>query len=103
MTDADIDRAIRTGLREAAAKDAATDASCVRCGRSFAPVKRWQRFCGRACRQAFHEAEDGGLRAVVSSVRVMKRGTVSVTLHFDPLDRDAALGIDPGAVVEISK
>ena len=38
-----------------------------------------------------------GLRAVVSSVRVMKRGTVSVTLHFDPMDRDAALAIEPGA------
>jgi hypothetical protein len=88
-----------------ATPDASAAAERLRrqCGKAFTPRKPWAVFCGPKCRTTWHEQDDGALRAVVSSVRLTKRGGVSMIVRFDPMDRDAALGIDPGAVVEISK
>ena len=80
-----------------------TDAQvgCLHCGGSFRPRKRWQRFCSPKCRTAHHAAADGALRGVVSKVSVMRRGKVSVVVHFDLEDRERAGGLTPGDVIEV--
>lgn len=76
---------------------------CARpgCQKPFTPIKPWQRYCSRACRSAAHNACDGGMRGMVSSVRVMRRGQVSVVLRFSLDERDRALQIEPGHVLEV--
>lgn len=75
--------------------------ACRRCGAEFVPHKPWATFCSKSCRNAWHAADDGGLRGVVSSVRVMRRGVVSVVVRFGIEDRDRAVALDPGAVLEV--
>lgn len=77
------------------------NALCACCGRSFNARRAWHRFCSRTCRMANHEAKGDTLRAVVSSVRIMRRGAVSVVIRFGLEDRDRALKLEPGKVVEI--
>lgn len=43
------------------------------------------------------------MRGVVSSVRMLKRGGVSVTLRFAMDERDRAAQLEPGKIVEISQ
>lgn len=74
--------------------------ACAQCGSTFVPRKRWAKFCSAKCRTA-HHAGDDGLRAVVSKVTVMRRGKVSVVLHFDLEDRDRAAALTPGDVIEV--
>ena len=74
---------------------------CTHCQKPFTPMKRWARFCSKPCRVAFHNACDGGLRGLVSSVRVMRRGQVSVVIRFALDDRDRALQFEPGHILEV--
>lgn len=74
------------------------------CGSTFAPSKPWQRFATARCRADFHARRaDQGMRGVVSSVRMLKRGGVSVTLRFAMDERDRAAQLEPGKIVEISQ
>jgi hypothetical protein len=73
---------------------------CPQCSKEFEPV-RHQRFCSPRCKVKSHG--DGGLRGIVSSVRKMKRGSVSVVIRFDPLSAHNALQIEPGALIEVIK
>lgn len=84
--------------------DASQDAICAyppcRCG--FKPKKPWQRFCKPEHRAAFHELSgDAGMRGIVRTTRVLKDGSVSVTLHFGIEEREGALQMAPGRVVEV--
>lgn len=76
---------------------------CRHCERDFSPRRPDQVYCGSKCRQAFNAARrgDGALRAAVSSVRVLRRGDVSVVIRFRPIDRDNALQIAPGQLLEV--
>jgi hypothetical protein len=74
---------------------------CAHCGSPFVPRKRWAKFCSPKCRTDHHAASDGGLRAVVSKVSVMRRGTVSVVLRFGIDERDRAAALTPGDVIEV--
>jgi hypothetical protein len=42
-----------------------------------------------------------GLRARVSRISILKGGEVSIVLRFAAIDRDAALQLERGAVVEV--
>lgn len=84
--------------------DASTDAICAYplCRVRFAPRKPWQRFHSTECRHAFHRTQtDGGLRGTVKSVRLLKRGEVSITLRFGIEEREEALRMEPGKLAEI--
>jgi hypothetical protein len=74
---------------------------CAHCGSAFVPRKRWAKFCSPKCRTDHHAKSDDGLRAVVSKVSVMRRGTVSVVLRFGLEDRDRAAALTPGDVIEV--
>lgn len=76
---------------------------CQHCSKPFEPKRPHQKFCCTGCRSAHHAAGDGGLRAAVSSVRVTKRGGVSVILRFAPIDRENAAKLTPGEMVEVVK
>lgn len=82
--------------------DASTATICgyLCCAQPFTPRKRWQLYCSDECRRAqFRVRGDDGLRGIVKSVKRLKGGKVSVTLHFE--DIDAALRVEPGRVMEI--
>lgn len=83
--------------------NAAPDASCAlpSRGRTFHPVKPWQKFCSPRCRTQAYVGGDGAMRGVVSKVSVMRRGVVSVVVRFDLEDRDRAQGLTPGDVIEV--
>lgn len=89
----------------AAAEPTAWLVSCAYCFRAFVPSGRQrkrQRFCQQVCRTEYHAARIGqGIRGVVSSVRIMKRGSVSVVLRFGLDERDRALKLEPGKVVGV--
>lgn len=74
---------------------------CPQCSTPFEPTRPHQRFHHPKCRQAYHASGDGGLRGAVTSVRILARGQVSVVVRFAPIDRDNALSLTPGAVVEV--
>lgn len=79
----------------------ATICGYLPCAQPFTPRKRWQLFCSDTCRLAQHRLrQDGGLRGVVKSNKLLKGGRRSVTLHFDAAD-DAVLRLEPGTVAEI--
>lgn len=73
------------------------------CGVSFEPKRADQRYCGAKCRQQFNamRAGDGALRGAVSRVSLLKGGEVSIVLRFAAMDRENALSVVPGAVVEV--
>jgi hypothetical protein len=79
--------------------------NCPHCLRAFVPKRADQVYCTSKHRQAFYAASlgDGALRGAVSRVSPLKRGKVSITLHFAPMDRDNALQIVPGTVVEVMR
>lgn len=77
---------------------------CAYCLTRFLPRKSWQRFCAPACRTNAAELKlTTGMRGVVSSVCVMKRGDISVTLRFGLDERDRALKLEPGHLVGVEK
>lgn len=72
------------------------------CGRGFTPRKPWQRFYSTKCRNDWNaKARESGLRGVVSSVRMLRRGGVSITLRFTATERDRASQFEPGKVIEV--
>lgn len=76
---------------------------CPHCQSEFEARRADQVYCRQRCRQDHYTATvgDGGLRAAISSVRVLSRGNVSVVLRFKLVDRDNALRLMPGKVVEV--
>jgi len=76
---------------------------CPHCKAEFEPKRADQVYCGKRCRLTHNEERrgDGALRGAVSSVRVLRRGNVSVVLRFLPVDRDNASQLTPGTLVEI--
>jgi hypothetical protein len=76
------------------------DPLCAHCAWPFkesARHKGRQKFGSVECRNAWHEARRGhGMAGRVSSVRILKRGCVSVTIRFDLLAR---FGKDSGKPV----
>lgn len=89
---------------DATSADVATR-PCDYCLQPFAPQgrqRRRMRFCSSTCRTEFHAQRIGhGIRGVVSSVRIMRRGSVSVVLRFGLDERDRALKLEPGKVVAV--
>jgi hypothetical protein len=86
----------------------AADADAKVCDYCLAPFaatgrqRKRQRFCSSTCRTEFHAQRIGqGIRGVVSSVRIMRRGSVSVVLRFGLDERDRALKLEPGKVVAV--
>lgn len=77
--------------------------ACDFCRDPFVPRRPHQRFCSTACRQGFHAQGDHGLRGAVVSNRILRRGKVSMVIQFGIEDREAALAIVPGDVVEVVK
>lgn len=77
---------------------------CPQCSKEFTPGRPHQKFCSTTCRSRHHLAgTDGGLRGVVSSVRKMRGGVVSVVLRFSPVEAHDALNVDVGTVLEVIK
>lgn len=75
---------------------------CGYCLQPFTPAKPWAKYCSTACRtggNARRAAE--GVRARVSSTRVLKGGGVSVVLHFPQAERERALKLEPGKLVGV--
>jgi hypothetical protein len=75
---------------------------CGYCLTAFKPNKPWQLYCSAACRtegNARRAAE--GMRGKVASVRPMKGGRVSLTLHIGESERDRVLKLEPGKQVGI--
>lgn len=86
--------------------DAEADSSrqCGYCLTPFLPRRTWQLYCSTACRnEANARKVTNGIRGVVSSVRTMKRGTVSVVLRFGLEERDRILKLEPGKVVAVEE
>lgn len=74
---------------------------CLQCTTLFTPRRAHQKFCHTKCRQAFHTAGDGGLYGKVSRVTLLKSGGVNLTLRFDPIDRENALSLIRGGLVDV--
>jgi len=77
--------------------------ACPQCRREFEPRRPHQVYCRKRCRMAHYAVTrgDGALRGTVRSVKVCSQGDASVTLRFSATDRDNALLVMPGMVVEI--
>lgn len=77
---------------------------CGYCLAPFLPRRPWAKFCSTACRNEANARKIGnGIRGVVSSVRVMKRGSVSVVLRFGLEERERVLKLAPGDIFEGEK
>lgn len=75
---------------------------CPYCEGKFRPVVARQRFCTEPHRRAFHSKKgDGGIRGVVSTRRILKRGEISITLRFGIESRDRALKLSDAGVMEV--
>lgn len=87
------------------APDASRDAilcGLMLCRAPFKPKRPWQRYCCDDHRREFNKLKgDGGLRGVVRTTRVLQSGEVSVTLRFGIEEREGALQLAPGRVMEI--
>lgn len=74
--------------------------ACAYCQTTFAPRRKWERFCSSACRMAYDV--DIGAQGVVRGVRRVKTG-VSVTIHLtdeSAAERGLKLGLgEPVRVV----
>jgi hypothetical protein len=83
----------------------AGDPLCAQCGDPFKPAPRHegrQKFGDVACRNAWHEARRGhGIACRVSSVRALKGGRISITVRVDAEERDRAVQLEPGKLVEV--
>jgi hypothetical protein len=81
--------------------DASTDAICAYepCGKGFKKKRRNQRFCCEQHKAASHDPDNRRIAGVVKSIRPLKGGKCSVTLHFDSVE--AALRLEPGKVAEV--
>jgi hypothetical protein len=75
---------------------------CPECQKDFTPKRPHQRFCSNTCRVNNFAGSDGGLRGAVSRVSVLKEGAVSVVVRFTPLDRERAMKLTPGELIEVS-
>jgi hypothetical protein len=72
------------------------------CRAPFKPRKPWQRYCCDAHRREANRLRgDGALRGVISTMRVLRSGEVSITLRFGLEEREGALQLAPGNVMEI--
>lgn len=73
--------------------------ACAYCLTPFSPRRSWARFCSTACRnEAAAKQLQTGMRGVVSSVRCLRRGGVSVTLRFTAIERERVLRLEPGDI-----
>jgi hypothetical protein len=82
--------------------DSGAETRLCPCGVEFVARKPWQRFHAAACRRSFHAVRtEHGLRAKVSSVKILKCGVVSVVLRFDVEDRGRAQQLTPGAGIQV--
>jgi hypothetical protein len=54
---------------------------CPYCHATFEPKRLRQEFCGDKCRIAYHK--DVGTEGEVAAITHLKRGRVSVVMHFD--------------------
>ena len=81
------------------------DPLCAFCSFPFKPARRCegrQKFGSEACRNAYHAARAGhGMRARISSVRLLKRGETSITLRVPSVERERAVQFEPGREVEL--
>lgn len=69
------------------------------CGKPYQRVRRHQRFCSPECKAASHDPDNQRIAGVVKSIRPLKGGKCSVTLHFDSVH--AALRLEPGKIAEV--
>jgi hypothetical protein len=70
---------------------------CEYCADPFTPRRSWARYCSTACRnEAAAKKLQTGMRGIVSSVRCLRRGGVSVTLRFTAIERERVLRLSPG-------
>lgn len=76
--------------------------SCGYCFKAFTPRRHWAKWCSSACRnEANARKASTGMRGIVSSVRIMRRGSVSVVLRFGLEERERVLKLEPGKVVGV--
>jgi hypothetical protein len=81
-----------------------TSRECAWCLTRFLPKRSWARFCSTPCRnEAAAKKAASGMRGIVSTVRIMRRGSISVTLRFGLDERDRALKLEPGVLVGVEK
>lgn len=72
------------------------------CGVRFVQRKSWQRFATAKCRADWNaKRAESAPRGVVSSVRMLRRGGVSITMRFSLEERDRVSKLEPGKVVEL--
>jgi hypothetical protein len=81
--------------------DASSQPVCdlLSCGKPYQRVRRHQRFCSPECKAAFHDPDNQRLAGIVKSIRPLKGGKCSVTLHFDSVQ--AALRLELGKIAEV--
>lgn len=73
------------------------------CRIQFQPKRADQRYHSPKCRMAAYAARtgDGALRAPISRITPLKGGEVNVILRFAAIDRENALSMLPGRLLEI--
>lgn len=90
------------GAARPSGRSLGTARPCAYCLAPFTPRRKWAKYCGTACRnEANARKVSTGVQGVVSSVRCLRRGGVSVTLRFTAIERDRALKLEPGKVVAV--
>ena len=74
---------------------------CTRCQSPFEPTRPHQRFCGRKCRNDWHNAGDGSLLGKVNGMRELKGGDRVVTVRVPKDVPSSALTGLLGSVVDL--
>lgn len=79
-------------------------AICDHCGGEYDKVRKSQRFCSTKCRQTYHNSHKptAGPAGSLAMVRKIKRGAVSVTIHFMGDDARRALDFSVGDMVLVA-
>jgi hypothetical protein len=64
---------------------------CENCGAQIELRRPWKRFCSDRCRAEANWRRGAGAIGAAASVRKIKRGAVSLTIHFDGEEAKRAL------------
>lgn len=74
------------------------------CRKPFTPKKKGQRFHTAKCRSLWHQtnARAKGITGTAVSVRLLKAGRTSMTVHFSASDRARVATFNQGQKVKVS-
>lgn len=78
-----------------------TPRQCRQCPRIFTPARPHQQFCSKQCRQKFHSETDGSTIGTISRVSLLRSGDLSIVIRVPPIDRENALSLVRGGVVDL--